>query len=164
MKATKNNNSRLQSSRTTILVALMVLTSGLALAQSHSLKGTYFVPGDAPQTIPANQWTAVGPEIDIVCPGSSRCTIEAVQSIQIPGPVADGNYFLFDFRLDGLLLDPVIDQEIGEIPTNGSFLTLSATEFLGNLSPGKHTVQTFLYSLDGTPVSVSNTTYRVYNP
>jgi len=148
-----------------VIAVLVVLTCGLASAQNHALQKTYLDTGyyESGLSIPAKTWTAVGPVVDIVCPGTSgTCTIEAIHSIQVAGPGTAGNTVQIDFMLDGK--NQVLAQQVGEVPTDGSLRVFSAIEVESNISPGNHTVQTSVWSVDGADVYNYETSYQVYKP
>ncbi len=146
-----------------VVAVLVVLTCGLASAQSRTLRETYFDTGFLNGfSVPPATITTIGPVVDIVCPGTGTCTIEADHSIQSGPGNATGNSVTIGFMLDGNALNN--SQVVGVVPTNGTFLVLSTTELEFNVSKGDHTVQTFVYSDDGMPIYNYNTTYRVYKP
>lgn len=143
----------------------LLLSCGLAAGQSYSVEHTYLDPGydKSGVPIPANQWTPIGPVIDIVCGGSGTCTIQAAQSIQVLGTTEAGNEVQVDYMLDGNL-EPLAEA-LGEVPTDGSFAIFSTTQYpLSGVALGKHTVQTAVWSLYGTSVYNFNTTYQVLKP
>jgi hypothetical protein len=147
------------------LAVLAILTCGLASAQQEALHGTYLDTGyyNSGLPIPASQWTAVGSVVDVSCPGTTDCTIEAIHSIQAAGRSSPAeNEFDIDFYLDGVLVGA---QQVGEIPTDGSFRVFSAIEVQRSVSPGAHKVQTAVYAVDGsTAVYNYQTSYQVYKP
>jgi hypothetical protein len=142
----------------------LVLSCGLASAQSHALKETYIDAGyyGSGFSIPASEWTAVGPVVDIVCSGTTTCTIQAVHSIQFRDSSSAGNEVQINFMLDGKSL--TLAQQVGEVPTDGSFVVFSATELEKAIAAGSHTVQTLVYSVDGTTVWDYSTNYQVFKP
>ncbi len=149
-----------------ILGICLVLTCGLASAQQEALHGTYLDTGyyNSGLAIPASEWTAVGSVVDVTCPGTTDCTIEAIHSIQAGGQSSPaGNEFYIDFYLDGTLDGAA--QQVGEISTDGSFRVFSAIEVQRSVSPGAHKVQTAVYAVDGsTAVYNYETSYQVYKP
>ena len=148
---------------TMILGFCLVLSCGLASAQGRALQATYLDDGydNSGLSIPAETCTAVGPAIQVTCPGSHTCTVQALHSIQFGGGSSSGNEVAIDFILDGTLLG--LAQEVGEAPTDG-FAVFSAQEQLSGVSLGSHTVQTAVCSSDGTAVYNYDTTYNVYKP
>ena len=101
-------------------------------------------------------------KITVVCPGTSACTLVANHSIQVLGPSGSGNSFQIDFAVDGKFVQ--LAQEVGEVPTDSSFRVFSAMEVLSGLAPGSHTIQTGVWSLDGTAVYNCQTSYQVFKP
>jgi hypothetical protein len=106
-----------------------------------------FFAVDAPQTIS--------------CKTHSNCIIEAIMMVQFgsgvngetPGPWAiclnvDGNYNTCPFYDDG--------------HNNGFFTAGTATGYLTGLAAGTHTVQTFLYTSNGTTVYNYDVAYHSY--
>lgn len=148
------------------LLTLFVLgVCGLASAQNHWLVRTYIDQGyyASGRTIPANQNTVIGPVVPIVCPGTSgMCTIQADHFIQEGKGMSMGNQFVIGFYLDGM---PVTDAQIvGCTPSDGSYLVAATSERQSMVAPGMHTVQTFVWSMNGASVFNYNTNFRVYKP
>jgi len=144
---------------------LLVLACGLASAQNHVLYQTYIDQGYYSNGLPipaGNQHTFVGPVVNVNCPGTSgTCTIQANQSIQHAGSSV-GNTFQIGFYLDG---SPAINlQEVGETPSDGSFLVSTTQELQAKVPLGKHTVQIFVMSLEGCSVYNYSTNFQVFKP
>jgi hypothetical protein len=49
-------------------------------------------------------------------------------------------------------------------PSDGTFIEAGEENLLSGVGAGPHTVQTFLYTNNGTPVYFYNISYRVYEP
>jgi hypothetical protein len=51
-----------------------------------------------------------------------------------------------------------------DTPSDGTFIEAGEENLLSGVGAGPHTVQTFLYTNNGTPVFFYNISYRVYEP
>jgi|ERR1700691_5488201 hypothetical protein len=146
------------------VAALAVFACSMAGAQNHALTRTYIdagyygsglnIPGD-------NQLTPVGNSIDIDCPGSGTCTLEADQSVQQTAGYTARNEFQIGFYLDGKA--QLTFQATGETPSDGSSLVSSTREFLA-IPAGTHTVQIGVESENGCYVDNYSTVFHVYRP
>jgi hypothetical protein len=137
------------------------LSCGLVSAQSHRLAKTYidYEYYGSGQAIPGGSVrTALGPVADIVCPGSGTCTIQANQFVQVGRGTASGNEYTVGYYLDGVA--NCDEQILASTPQDGTYAIGATSEFQANVSAGKHTVQTYIYSLDPTYV----TTKRSWGP
>jgi hypothetical protein len=129
---------------------------------NHKLLQTRLSPqGFSGATAPPGFFAIDAPQT-ISCKTFSNCNIEASMMVQFgsgvngetPGPWAiclnvDGNYNACPYYDDG--------------HNNGFFTTGTATGFLTGLSPGNHTVQTFLYTSNGTTVYNYDVAYHSYS-
>jgi hypothetical protein len=145
--------------------AMVVMSHGLASAQSLKLEGTYIDAGFNGDglPIPAGGNATVGPVIDITCPGTSgKCTVQADQFIQVGLGSVAGNQFSVTFLLDGkAILD---GQIVCSTPSDGTYQVCSTSEYQGGVSVGAHTVQISVSSKYSTYVFNYNTNFRVYKP
>jgi len=151
--------------KTQLVMTALGLACGDASAQNEGVQKTYLDTGyyGSGFSIPADKWTAVGPVVDIVCPGTTTCTIEAIHSIQVGGAASPaGNEVQLDFSLDGSF-QPVA-QQVGEVSTDNSFRVFSAIEVERDIPAGHHTIQTAVWSIDGTYVWNYETNYQVFKP
>jgi hypothetical protein len=96
------------------------------------------------------------------CPSPS-CTASAEQSVQIGGSVS-GNRFAICTYVDGAEMTQPYCPYLGYVSSDGSFVSGSFTQSASGITPGNHTLQTFLYTDDGGDLGIFNITYRLYTP
>jgi hypothetical protein len=134
---------------------------GVVLA-NHKLLQTALSPQGFSGAVAPPGFFAVDAPQTISCKLKTNCIIEAIMMVQFgsgvygetPGPWAiclnvDGNYNTCPFYDDG--------------HNNGFFTTGTATGFLTGLGAGNHTVQTFLYTSNGTTVYNYDVAYHSYS-
>jgi hypothetical protein len=130
---------------------------------AHALKGTYFNSGNWGGTFfPGNSDYSVDNQLTVDCPGTTTCTIEADMWVEEGwAPSASTGGLCLDLDNGGQFYcwDSHYIDEL--YPNVGSFSQIYS--FTG-VEPGKHTVQTFLYSGTGTDVWEYYITYHVYTP
>ncbi len=138
-------------------------TQGNTLATSHVLKGTYFNSGNWGGTFfPGNADYSVDNQLTVACPGTTTCTIEAdmwVEEGWASAASTGGLCFDVDNGAEFYCWDSHYIDEL--YPNVGSFSQIYS---YGDLKPGTHTVQTYLYSGSGTDVWQYYITYHVYAP
>ena len=153
--------------KASLLITAMVVTShGLASAEALKLEGTYIDHGydEAGQAIPGGSVrTAVGPVVAVSCPGTSgTCTIQANHFIQVGHGSATGNQYTVGFYVDGVANGD--EQILGSTPPDGTYSIGATSEFQSGVTPGAHSVQVYIYSLDPTYVFNYTTNFEVYKP
>jgi hypothetical protein len=89
------------------------------------------------------------------------CTLEIEQSIQVNDGDSTVNWWSGVVQVDGSYLP--YSPYIGETPSDGSYVVGTVNQSTW-LAPGTHTVQSFVYSLDGLTVEDYHMNYRVYVP
>jgi hypothetical protein len=89
------------------------------------------------------------------------CTLEIEQSVAVGGVDSTGNWWGPFVKVDGSFTS--YSPPVGETPTDYSFVLATSNQST-TLTPGKHTVQSFVYSYDGLHVDSYHITYRVYAP
>jgi hypothetical protein len=128
---------------------------------NHKLIQTALSPQGFSGAVAPPGFFAVDAPQTISCKTHANCNIEAIMMVQFdsgvggatPGPWAvclnvDGNYNTCPYFSDGA--------------NNGFFTTGTATGFLTGLAAGPHTVQTFLYTSNGTTVYNYDVAYHSY--
>lgn len=94
------------------------------------------------------------------CPGTKTCTFEADQNVEASGSW-DNNRWGICTKVDGTYM-PYCPY-LGYL-TNGGFQAGSFIASMSGLSPGSHSVQTFIYTDDGAQIDIYAILYRVYTP
>jgi hypothetical protein len=96
------------------------------------------------------------------CPGTTTCTFEADQNVQVRGSTASNDWAICT-QVDGAYMTQPLCPFLGQVP-NGFFGAGSFVQTQTGLSPGNHTVRTFLYTDNGADRSIYTILYRVYTP
>jgi len=127
----------------------------------HTLLTTYFTQGDrggAAET--AYEALPVDNPTTFKCrwPG---CTLEIEQSMQVNGSSADNEWALLIY-VDG---SPSFSYSpwVGEVPSDGSYVLATSNQSIP-VTPGKHTVQSYVGSKYGLALWNYHINYRVYAP
>jgi hypothetical protein len=97
----------------------------------------------------------------VVCPASTRCVIRAEQNVQVRGTVA-GNKWAICTQVDGNFMAQPSCPFQGVIPSDGTFVAGSFAQNKTGVTPGTHTVQTFLFTDAGADRSIYEIQYQVY--
>jgi hypothetical protein len=130
----------------------------------HILVATYFT--QALNTHVYETWKgeestgwAVDKPTTIKCPWPG-CTLEIEQTAQ----VGDEDYTTNGWGL-GVLIDGTtwLYTSVGDVPSDGNF-AVGTSDQSTPLTPGKHTVQSFIWSYDGLYLGAYHMNYRVYVP
>ncbi|MGC2513505.1 MAG: hypothetical protein WA383_03215 [Terriglobales bacterium] len=138
------------------------------VAINEVLVQTYFVHGTQNGTsFPSGPYTAVDSPLTVQCL-STTCTIVADMWVQTGGASTPSNNYATCLYVDDVAVD-TSDGSNGchfteDTPSDGTFIEAGEEDLLSGVGPGAHTVQTFLYSTNGTPVFNYNISYRVYEP
>jgi hypothetical protein len=144
--------------------------SPLSLAPNEVLQQNYLVHGTLSGTsFPAGQYTAVDSPQMVQCPGKSgTCTIAANIWVQTGDRFSTSNNYAVCLYVDGVSVDSSNISNgchyTENTPSDGTFVEGSELNQLSGVSIGSHTVQTFLYTNDGTAVYNFNISYQVYKP
>lgn len=130
----------------------------------HTLLTTYFTqayvfPHITYET--GDEYLAVDDPTTIKCPFFRGCTLEIEQSVDVGGVTSSGNWWGPFVQVDGSYTD--YSPPVGETPTDGSYVLVTSNQSTP-LTPGKHTVQSFVYSYFGLYICSYHINYRVYIP
>jgi hypothetical protein len=140
------------------------------LATNQVLQRNYLVHGTQSGTFfPAGTFKGVDSPRKVECPGTSgKCTIAANMWVQTGLSSTSPNNYAVCLFVDGVNVDSSNSSNgchfTEDTPSTGSFVEGSELNQLSGVSPGLHTVQTFLFSNNGTPVYNFNISYQVYKP
>jgi hypothetical protein len=140
------------------------VSSGQASQQSAesvpgALRKSYFTQGDYVNLYEeADQMLALDDPTTVVCPSRRGCVLEIEQSLSVGGVDSTGNWCGPFVEVDGIG-NPA--PPAGETPTDFSYIHTGSI-WTTTLTPGKHTVQSFIYSYHGLYVWSYHNTYRVY--
>lgn len=136
------------------------------LATNEVLARTYFSAGNQGSIFfPAGVYTAVNSPLTINCPGSTSCTIQADMWVETGNTNTNGtpNNFAICTEVDGTFLQGNCFYS-ANTPNDLSFVTGTRSDQSSGWSHGNHTIQTFIFTNNGTPVQQYNITYHVYKP
>jgi hypothetical protein len=106
---------------------------------------------------------AVDNPITINCPAPNLCTFAAEQNLQVNGSTS-GNRWAICTEVDGNFMSEPLCPFLGLVSSDGTYIAGSFVQTMHGLSPGQHTVQTFVYSDLGLSRSIYAIVYRVYGP
>jgi len=144
--------------------------SPLLFAPNEVLQQNYLVHGTLSGTFfPAGKYTAVDSPRTVQCLGQSgTCTIAANIWVQTGGTLSVSNNYAVCLYVDGVSVDASNISNgchyTENTPSDGTFVEGSELNQLNGVSLGSHTVQTFLYTNNGTAVYNFNISYHVYKP
>ncbi len=97
----------------------------------------------------------------ITCPGPGSCLIEIDDFVQIGSNAAD-NLWSICAKVDGVYVDTPYGPYQGYTHIAGQYLySVGSFVQFAVVSPGTHTVQTFIYSQDGLTESIWSISYKV---
>jgi hypothetical protein len=142
----------------------------LSSAPNEVLQQTYLVHGTRSGAFfPAREYRAVDHPQTVQCPGQSgTCTIAANIWVQTGAVFSASNNYAVCLYVDGVSVDSSNISNgchyTANTPSDGTFVEGSELNQLSGVSIGSHTVQTFLYTNNGTPVYNFNISYQVYEP
>lgn len=138
-------------------------------ATNQVLQRNYLVHGTRSGTSFPSEYTAVDPVKTVECPGSAgTCTITAEIWVQTGSSTTGSNNYVVCLYVDGVSVY-VPDHTNGchytaDTPADRTFVEGSGLNQLSGVKVGSHTVQTFLYTENGTHVYNYNIAYHVYKP
>jgi len=144
--------------------ATNTVATNQVLVQSNLVRGT-----KSGSFSPAGIFTAVDSPLRVPCPGTSgTCTIAAQMWVQTGLSSTFPNNYAVCLFVDGINVDSSNGANgchfTEDTPSTGSFIEGSELNQKSGVSRGLHTVQTFLFSNNGTPVFNFNILYQVYKP
>jgi hypothetical protein len=171
----------IQMKRFLLVPCLITVLAGLGQAQYHDaygttprkasqaspatlqiIKNTYIVNGFSGASIPVEVSTPVDSSSTVTCPGTKNCLIQADQWVQFYGNGTSGNATGICLSVDGAWINNAC-YWAGELNTGVNASQLSTSQGY-TVTPGKHTVQTQVFSLYGGSLGIYSLTYRVYVP
>ena len=129
---------------------------------------TYFVHGTQGGTsFGSLEYTAVDSPLTVQCL-STTCTIVADMWVQTGGTNTPSNNYAVCLYVDDVPVS-TSDGSNGchyteDTPSDYTFIEAGEENLLSGVGAGSHTVQTFLWPTNGTPVFNYNISYRVYEP
>lgn len=138
-------------------------------ATNQVLQRNYLVHGTRSGTSFPAEYTAVDPLKTVECPGTAgTCTIAAEIWVQTGLSTTESNNYVVCLYVDGVSVYES-DHTNGchytaDTPADGTFVEGSGLNQLSGVKVGNHTVQTFLYTENGTHVYNYNIAYHVYKP
>jgi hypothetical protein len=127
-------------------------------AVKHVLKGTY-IDGGAISVAFETPGGGLDTPAAITCPGTKSCTLEAEQVVFVGG---SNNQYGICLYVDGKVISAGCLYS-GRGAADGSFAMTTITQAT-TLTPGPHTVQTFLATDVIMDARYYSATYRVYQP
>ncbi|MGO8733099.1 MAG: hypothetical protein ACLQVM_09925 [Terriglobia bacterium] len=136
-------------------------------AVPHTLLTTYFTQAGTmttPLTMAegAEDYLAVDNPTTFKCQFPKGCTLEIEQSMQVgEGPNVNANYWAPLVYVDGTMLS--YTPWVGEVPPLTNYVLATSNQSTA-VTPGKHTVQSYVWSDSGLTVRFYHITYRVYVP
>jgi hypothetical protein len=130
---------------------------------SHTLLTTYF---NQLSTSSATPITAASFDNPIDNPTTFRCpwpgcTLEIEQSVQMCYGSDTGNRWALLAKMDGIWLD--YSPYVGEVPSDTDCVLATSNQTTA-VTPGRHTVQSFVYADDAADLGSWHINYRVYVP
>ena len=133
----------------------------------HVLAETYLVIGNggpSGTSVPAATLTPIDSPSTVVCPaiGTDTCTILANQFFQTTGSQTSNNFAICLYVDDNLI--PNSCWFNNDTPNDGTFVQGTASNWETGVSPGSHTVQTFVLSNKGCLYGNYTFQYIVYQP
>jgi hypothetical protein len=155
----------------TALQAPVTNTIPPPVATNHVLQRTYLSSGNFSSTFfPAGNLSPLDSAQTIQCPGTSgTCTITAEIWAETGRTTTTGspNDFSLCAEVDGNFLQstPVSGCFFAaNTPDDNSFVTGTRTDSGSGFLHGNHTIQSFLFTVNGAPVQQFNILYKVYKP
>ena len=107
----------------------------------------------------------IDPVANFTCVGPTTCTLSSEIKVQVGGDVTSDNVVSLCAEVDGQLMDePEGCPFLGEVNWDGLYHVLDWTANMSKVAPGKHTIQSQIYSNYGIDLYEYNITYRLYKP
>jgi hypothetical protein len=100
--------------------------------------------------------------LNFTCPAAT-CTISAEQNAQVDG-LTTGNEWAICTQVDGNYMAQPNCPFLGYVSSDGSFVTGGFVQNMNGVAKGNHTIQTFIYTVNGANLGIYNITYRLYTP
>lgn len=118
---------------------------------------------DSAITAVGSSFQPIDAVLGFTCPGPGTCTASAEQNVQVTGSTS-GNRWAICTAVDGVFMSEPLCPYQGIVPSDGTFVAGSFVQNQDLVTPGHHTLQTFLYTDLGGSLSIYNMTYRLYKP
>ncbi len=136
----------------------------IQIGGAHTLYATY-VKYNNTVTFKGTGYAQLDDASTVTCPEGGSCLIEFDQFVEVGGSGSDNPWAICS-TLDGNLVSEPSCPWQGFVNFGGNYFWKSASgfQFAGGVSPGTHTVQTFIYSQDGVTVGIWALKYQVYQP
>jgi hypothetical protein len=130
----------------------------------HTLYQTFAKYNDT-VTVKSSGYRQLDDATTVTCPGPSSCLIEFDQFVEVGGSGSENPWAIWS-AVDGSLVSEPNGPWQGFVNFGGNYYWKSASgfQFEGSVSPGEHTVQTFVYSQEGVTVGIWALKYEVYEP
>jgi len=128
---------------------------------NRTLKSTSFNRIDCCQTAVAG-FTNIDTPLTFTCPSPGTCTLSAEMYAQAGGNSATANRWALIALIDGSFIG--VGPFAGELLTDGDYSITSWTDVASGVTPGKHTIQSQIYTDDGATLGYAGITYRLYKP
>ncbi len=144
---------------------LTVVGNDISIGGSHTLYATVVHYNNTP-TLKTGGFQPLDDATTVTCPdGGGSCLIEFDQYLQI-GDNTTNNRWAICSKLDGVFVSTPNCPYQGYTHLAGEYFYKvgSFVQFAGSVSPGTHTVRTFVNSDDGLAAATWSIIYRVYQP
>jgi hypothetical protein len=131
---------------------------------STTLLKTFVNQSSDSEALPSGFQPIDGPtSISCAVPGvlhGGSCTLEVDQNVQLIGSTAN-NAWAICTQVDGVFIGQPVCPFLGFVPV-ASYAAGSFMQTATGISPGHHTVQTFLYTNAGATRSIYTIVYRLF--
>lgn len=124
--------------------------------------------GDGSQTIPGSTFTPVGEPRTLVCPGPSKCRIEANVWASFYNGSTAANFFGLCGFIDGQQMNQPGGGAggfgcpfTGQVPADGSVVGATQIMSQSQVSPGAHSVQAQVYVSKGAKLGLYSAQFRL---
>lgn len=103
--------------------------------------------------------------VKFTCVGPTTCTLSAEIKVQVIANFSNGNGVALCSQVDGQFMEePESCPYLADLPGDGAFHALDWTANMSKVAPGKHTLQSQIYSDQGIGLFEYEITYRLYKP
>lgn len=133
----------------------------LTLLFNRSLKSTTQEIGTCCATV-GSGFSNIDSALTFTCPGPGTCTVTDEMVVQAGNNTIGGNRWALVGLLDGNYIDG--GPFVGELLTDSNYSVATWTSAAGSVAPGKHTLQSQIYTDDGATLANWGITYRLYKP
>jgi hypothetical protein len=127
----------------------------------RKLKFTAISSGNLGATVPAG-FAPVDAATNLRCPGTRTCTFEADQNLQVFSSTSTA--WAICTSVDGNFMAEPSCPYLGLAGGTGFFQTGTFAQSMSGITPGTHSVQTFVYSDNGLDVYNYAFVYHIYTP